>query len=82
MSYFGGRDFIASMCLAAVLTLEANIIHLEPKQGKKLFCTERACQLVASGSQQGRLGSCEELSQGAIAEPAKETKSNLLISNA
>lgn len=34
MSYFGGRDFIASMCLAAVLTLEANIIHLEPKQGK------------------------------------------------
>lgn len=34
MSYFGGKDFLASMCLAAVKTLEENIIHLEPKQAK------------------------------------------------
>ena len=34
MLYFGGRDFRVSMCLAAIITLEANIIHLEPKQGE------------------------------------------------
>lgn len=29
-----GEIFIVSMHLAAVIILEANIIHLEPKQGK------------------------------------------------
>lgn len=32
MLYFGERDFRVTICLSVIITLEANIIHSEPKQ--------------------------------------------------
>lgn len=34
MFYFGRREFIVSKRLTAVIILEANIVHVESKQGK------------------------------------------------
>lgn len=52
---FWGERFDGQHVFHSCNNWEASTIHLETKQGKTLFCTERVCQLTESGSQRGCL---------------------------